>query len=219
MMAPVRILIADDHEVVRRGIRALLEAEPGWEVSAEAVDGREAVEKAKQLKPNVAILDISMPLLNGLEATRQIRKALPGTEVIILTMHESEQLAHDVLKSGARGYLFKSDAARDLVSAVRAASQHEPFLTSKVGHMVLGGYLDERPTQVQATRDKPELTTREREIVQLLAEGKSNKEIAALLDLSAKTVETHRHNLMTKLGLHSLSELVRYAVRNRIVEA
>ena len=217
-MQPVRILVADDHEVVRRGIRALLEVQPGCEVCGEAVTGREAVRKARRLAPDIVILDIGMPELNGLDATRQIRKALPHTEVLILTMHESEQVVREVLAAGARGYLLKSDGGRDLVAAVEALRKHKPFFTSTVAEQLLEEYL-KTPAQPGAARSAPaRLTPREREIVQLLAEGKSNKEVAVALGISVKTAETHRTNIMRKLDLHSLSDLVRYAIRNKIIE-
>jgi len=213
----IRILVADDHEIVRRGLRALLDAQPEWEVVGEAVSGREAVEKARQLTPDVAIIDVGMPELNGLEATRQILKALPQTEILILTMHESEQIVREVLDAGARGYVLKSDAGKDLVAAVEALCQHRTFFSSKISEMLLRSYI--RPTrseQPETTRGR--LTAREREIVQLLAEGKSNKEVANALNISIKTAETHRTNIMNKLDLRSITELVRYAVRNNIVE-
>lgn len=223
-MSRIRILVADDHEIVRRGLRALLEAQPEWEVVAEAVTGREAVEKAKQTTPEVAILDVGMPDLNGLEATRQLLKALPATEVLILTMHENEQIVREVLDAGARGYVLKSDAGRDLVAAVEALCQHRTFFSSKVSDMLLNSYLrhGDRPADsgLAITTESPRsrLTAREREIVQLLAEGKSNKEVASALNISIKTAETHRTNIMNKLDLRSITELVRYAVRNNIVE-
>jgi len=214
----VHIVIADDHEIVRRGLRSLLESVPGWEVVAEASSGREALEKAQELHPNVAILDVGMPVMNGLEATRNIVKASPQTQVLILTMHETEQMVRDVLDAGARGYVLKSDAGRDLVSAVEALLQHRTFFSPRVSDMLLAAYLEgaERPISGVAQRNR--LTAREREIVQLLAEGKSNKEVAATLNISVKTAETHRTNIMNKLDLHSISELVRYAVRNNIVQ-
>lgn len=217
-MTAVRILVVDDHEVVRRGLRALLEAEAGWEVSGEAVTGREAVQKTKQLKPDVVVLDIGMPELNGLEATRQILKASPPTEVLILTMHESEQLVREVLDAGARGYVLKSDAGRDLLAAVEALRRHQPFFTSKVAQMVLEGYLKCGSRREHDESARSRLTAREREIVQLLAEGKSNKQVAVALGISVKTAETHRTSIMRKLDLHSISDLVRYAIRNEIVE-
>lgn len=216
-MQPVRILVADDHEVVRRGIRAVLEVQPGCEVCGEAVTGREAVRKARRLAPDIVILDIGMPELNGLDATRQIRKALPHTEVLILTMHESEQVVREVLAAGARGYLLKSDAGRDLVAAVEALRSHKPFFTSAVAEQLLEDYL-KTAARPGVAHSPTRLTPREREIVQLLAEGKSNKEVAAALGISVKTAETHRTKIMRKLDLHSLSELVRYAIRNKIIE-
>ena len=217
-MSTLRILIADDHEVVRRGLRALLESHPGWEVCGEAVSGREAVEKARKLKPVVVVMDIAMPELNGLEATRHILKAIPQAAVLILTVHESEQLVHEVLAAGAQGYVLKSDAGHDLVNAVEALSQHKVFLTSSVAGIVLEGYR-KMSSQADASREPPSLLSpREREILQLLAEGKSNIGVAKLLNISAKTVETHRAHIMEKLNLHSITDLVRYAIRNKIVE-
>ena len=215
-MKPVRILVADDHEVVRRGLRAILETREGWEVTGEAATGREAVEQAKQLKPDVVVLDLVMPEMNGLEATRRILKAVPTAEVLILTMHEPEHLMREVLAAGARGYLLKSDAGRELVAAVDALSHHVPAFTSRVVNALLEAYLEDDGHEQGAGR-RQRLTSREREIVQLLAEGKTNKEVAAALDISVKTVEAHRSNVMHKLGLHSLSEIVHYAVRNKIV--
>lgn len=219
-MNATRILVADDHEVVRRGLQALLEAQPGWKVSGEATDGREAVEKAKQLKPDVVIMDISMPVLNGLEATRQILKVDPHARVLILTMHESDQIVREVLDAGARGYILKSDAGRDLVGAVEALRRSNTFFTSKVAEMVLNGY---RGVSAHSEEDdmlsRDRLTPREREVLQLLAEGKSSKEVAVELSMSVSTAETHRTNIMRKLDLHSISDLVRYAVRNNIIEA
>jgi len=218
-MPTLRILVADDHEVVRRGLRALLESRPGWEVCGEATTGREAVEKARELKPDLVVLDITMPELNGLEATRQILKALPRTEVLVLTIHESEQVVHEVLEAGARGYVLKSDAGRDLVAAVQALSQHKPFLTLGVTEMMLGAYQKGGLPQEEPGASHSPLSPREREIVQLLAEGRSNKDVATTLNISVKTVETHRANIMLKLNLHSIGDLVRYAIRNGIIEA
>jgi DNA-binding NarL/FixJ family response regulator len=217
MVAIFRILIADDHEVVRRGLISLLQAQTDWQVCGEAADGREAVDKAQQLKPDVIILDIGMPSLNGLEATRQILKTNPHARVLILTLHDSDQVVRDVLNAGARGFLLKSDAARDLVAAVEALRRDKTYFTSKVAAMVLEGYLKAGTQTAPAAIGKSRLTPREREIVQLLAEGKSTKEVAVSLGLSVKTAETHRSNIMRKLQLHSVSDLVLYAVRNNIV--
>lgn len=218
-MATFRILVADDHEVVRKGLAALLQSQPDWQVCGEAADGREAVDKAQQLKPDVVILDIGMPSLNGLEATRQILKTNPQARVLILTLHDSDQVVREVLNAGARGFLLKSDAARDLVAAVEALRRDKTYFTSKVATMVLEGYLKGgtpgQPIPTPGGRNR--LTPREREIVQLLAEGKSTKEVAVALGLSVKTAETHRSNIMRKLQLHSVSDLVLYAVRNNIV--
>lgn len=217
----VRLLLADDHEIVRKGLRALLEAEPGWQVAAEAADGRDAVEKAQQIKPDIAILDISMPSLNGLEATRQIVKGISQTKVLVLTMHDSDPLIQQVLEAGARGYLLKSDAARDLVVAVDALSRNKIFFTPKVAQLVLDGYLDKNPKESSSPEGgcSFRLTDRQREIVQLLAEGKGSKEVASALGLSVKTAETHRANIMRRLDCHSVTALVRYAIRNHIIEA
>lgn len=215
-MKNVRIVVADDHEIVRQGLRAMLDEQPGWEVVAEATTGREAVQQVKDLKPDIVVLDIAMPELNGLDATRQILKLAPTTEVLILTMHDSEQVVREVLDAGARGYVLKSDAGRELVNAVEALIEHRSAFTSKVAELVLEGYL----TQGNQNEDQgsSRLTSREREIVQLLAEGKSNKDVASLLSISVKTVEAHRSNVMHKLGFHSLSDIIHYAVRNKIVE-
>lgn len=217
-MKRLRFLLADDHALVRRGLRALLEAEPGWEVCAEADNGRDAVGKAKKLKPDVVVMDISMPELNGLEATRQILKETPGTEVLILTVHHSEEIVSEVLRAGARGYVLKSDADTDLVAAVKALSRHKPFLTANVTEIVMERYAESGGGAAQGEFSKSRLTAREREIVQLLAEGKSNKEAAVILGVSTRTVEAHRSNIMRKLNLRSLSDLVHYAIRNKIVE-
>jgi DNA-binding NarL/FixJ family response regulator len=216
-MAAFRIFIADDHEVVRKGLCALLQAEQGWEVCGEAADGREAAEKIRELKPDVSILDIGMPGLNGLEATRQILKDDPRAKVLILTFHDSDQVVRDVLNAGARGFLLKSDAARDLVVAIEALRRDKTYFTSKVAAMVLEGYLKGGTKAAPVAVGRDRLTPREREVVQLLAEGKSTKEVAVALGLSVKTAETHRSNIMRKLQLHSVSDLVLYAVRNNIV--
>ena len=212
----LRILIADDHEVARKGIRSILEGHPGWEVCSEASDGREAVELASQSTPDVLLLDIGMPNLNGLDAARQILAFMPEARILILTIHDSEQVVREVLAAGARGFLLKSDAGRDLVAAVEALQNRRTFFTSKVAQMMLDGYL--RPQQERDSFDQHVLTPREREVIQLVAEGKTTKEIATTLSLSVKTAETHRTNLMRKLDLHSIADLTLYAVRNGIVQ-
>ncbi len=218
-MATIRLLVADDHEVIRRGVRSLLGTQPGWEVSGEAASGREAVEKAKQLKPDLVVLDITMPELDGLEATRQILEAVPKTKVLILTMHESEQVMSEVLKAGALGYVLKSDAADNLVPAVKALIHGKPFFTSSVSRMMLKGYLKHSTRSLEDGSSEKQLSPRERLIVQLLVEGKKNKEIAAALSISIRTAESHRANIMRKLGLHSIVELVRYAINNKMIES
>ena len=215
----LRILIADDHEVARHGIRALLEGHPGWEVCGEAKDGRETVELAESLKPDLILLDIGMPNLNGLEATRQILATSPEAVILILTMHDTDHVVREVLRAGARGFLLKSDAGRELVAAVEALQRQRTFFTNRVSQMVLDGYLDRGTGDGEPKGVSDDiLTTREREVIQLLAEGKTSKEVAVALNLSVKTAETHRTNLMRKLDLHSIADLTRYAVRNGIVQ-
>lgn len=216
---PLRILVADDHHVVRTGLRALLESKSGWQVCAEAANGREAVEKASALKPDVAVLDIGMPLLNGVEATRQIRKLSPQTEILILTMHDSDLLVQEVLEAGARGYILKDDADRNLLAAVDALRRHKPFLSPRVSDAAVKTGRSTSDGHPRERSSRSRLTPREREILQLLAEGKSNKEVAGLLGISVKTAETHRANIMLKLDFHSVTDLVRYAVRNKIIQS
>jgi DNA-binding NarL/FixJ family response regulator len=214
-MTAVRILIADDHDVVRQGVRAVLEGQAGWVVCGEASTGREAVAKAIDLQPDVVVLDISMPELNGLEATRQIRRAL-SAKVLILTVHESDQVVTEVLEAGAHGYVLKTDAGRTLVEAMTAVLGHRKFFTERV-HVAADRRTGARRAAV--TRRRPgRLTPRQREVLQLLTEGKSNKEIGVILGMTTKTAETHRAHILAKLRLHSMSELVRYAIRNRIIE-
>jgi DNA-binding NarL/FixJ family response regulator len=212
-------LIADDHEVVRRGLASLLQSHEGWEVCGEAKDGRQAVEMARQLKPDVVILDVGMPILNGLAATRQLAQQNPQQKTIVLTITDSDQVIREALDAGARGFVWTSDAARDLVSAVEAVRDNRMFFTSRVNDMVLAGFLDKG---INTSRDEtprlPKLTRREFEVIQLLAEGKSSKEVASLLNLSTKTAETHRSNIMRKLDIHSIRDLVVYAVKNDIIQ-
>jgi len=209
---PVRILLADDHSVVRRGLKGLLESKKGWKVCAEAGDGRAAVAEAKRHRPDVAILDIGMPELNGVEAARQIRAVSPVTEVLVLSAHGSEKLAREIFDAGGRGYLVKEDADQDLLAAVDAVRQHKPYFTSK-----LADWVTRQMSEPTGKASRGRLTPREREIVQLLAEGKSNKEAATMLGISAKTIETHRANIMLKLNVHSITELVHYAIRNEMI--
>jgi len=215
-MSALKVLIADDHDVVRKGLKMLIEEHAGWQVCGEARSGREAVEKCAQLNPNVIVIDVSMPDLNGLEATRQIRKTCPRTEVLIITHHDSDEMAAEVMDSGARGYVLKSDSDTDLVRAVEVLSHHKPFFTSRVTEMFLAsrGSRVTDPAEVMRKR----LTMREREILQLLAEGKTAKEVATILGIAVKTSDTHRTNIMRKLDVHSVAELVRYAIRNKVVE-
>jgi DNA-binding NarL/FixJ family response regulator len=216
-MNRVRILIADDHELLRRGIVATLGEMTGWTVVGQAANGREAVALARQLEPEVVVLDITMPELNGLEATRQILDAAPETRVLILSVHESEQVVREVLAAGAQGYLLKSDAGRELVAAVQALLDNKPYFTSRVAQMVLQGFLN-APVFQSGGHEPSRLSPREREIVQLLAEGKTTKEVAVVLGISTKTAETHRANVMRRLDFRSVVELVRYAIRNGIIE-
>jgi DNA-binding NarL/FixJ family response regulator len=217
-MKNLRILLADDHEVVRHGLRSLLQNHDGWEICGEAADGREAVQKASQLKPDIVILDIGMPNLNGLAAAQDILREEPRTKILILTIDESEQLMREVLNTGARGFLLKSDAGKELVAAVEALQNHRTYYTSKVAELVLDGYLRRRDSSAEVAIATNHLTRREREVVQLLAEGKTTKEVASILGMSVKTAETHRSNIMRKLDFHSVSQLVIYAVRNNIVQ-
>jgi DNA-binding NarL/FixJ family response regulator len=211
----LRILIVDDYEVVRRGIRTLLEGESGWEVCGEASTGPAAIEAAGDLKPDLVILDLGLPELHGLEVTRRILQRRPEIEVLVLTMHASEELIRQVLRAGAHGYVLKSDAGEQLVLAVRSLERHEPFLTTRVTEVVLDGFL--KGVANDAVGEA--LTPREREVLQLVAEGRSSKSIAAALGVTVKTIESHRASLMRKLHLRTVADLVRYAVRNGLVEA
>ncbi len=216
MKKKVRILLADDHEIVRRGIRPLIESEWGWEVCGEASQGRQAVTMALELKPDILIVDVSMPELSGVEVTRQVRQELPGTEVLVFTGQDSETLVHQLFAAGARGFVFKSEAADHLIPAIKALCNGEPYFGERVSGIVFEQYLKGSLRPDQAAPDG--LTPREREIVQLLAEGRSNKEVASTLGISVKTAETHRAAIMRKLGFESFSDLIRYAVRNHIVQ-
>ncbi|HSZ60584.1 MAG TPA: response regulator transcription factor [Terriglobales bacterium] len=213
----LRILVADDHDVIRQGVISLIKADLGWEVCAEASDGRAAVDKAKELKPDIVIIDIGMPLLNGLDATRQIIKENARVKVLILTMADGDRVVRDAFEAGAQGFVLKSDASRDLVAAIHALGHGNTFFTARVSRIVLSGYLE----HIQSTKNEqiaPTLTPREREVIQLVAEGESSKQVAARLGISPKTAETHRNNVMQKLNLHSMVELVLFAVRNGIIQ-
>ena len=214
---PLRILVVDDHAIMRRGIRSLLESHEGWEVVGEASTGRDAVEQSRQLRPDLVVMDMSLPELNGLDATRQILKDAPATEVLMLTMHHSEELARDVLQAGARGFILKSDADQNLITAVDTLRQHKPYLTPTVTEFMLDDYV-RRGSAAQDQLTWVTVTAREREIIQLVAEGQSNKRVAATLGVSVKTIESHRASIMKKLRLRSVSDLVRYAIRNKIVQ-
>jgi DNA-binding NarL/FixJ family response regulator len=215
-MARVRILLADDHTVVRQGLRKLLEERSDWEVIAEAGDGREAVRLAEQHKPDVAILDVAMPLLNGIEATRQITRRVPTTRVLVLSMHADEAYVTQILQAGATGYLLKDSADVDLLKAVGEAARGKSFFSPAIARVMLDDYV--RQLADKGVTDRYEtLSEREREIFQLIAEAKTNKEIAALLNVSPSTVETHRAHIMEKLDLHSAAEIVLYAVRRGVI--
>jgi DNA-binding NarL/FixJ family response regulator len=216
-MKPIRILLADDHTVVRKGLRMLLESQPGLTVIAEAADGRSAVSLAEQDPPDVVVMDVAMPMLNGIEAARQITAKLPQVAVVFLSMHSDESYVLKALKAGARGYLLKDSAEHDLIHAVRAVAQGKSFFSPAIGKMMVEDYMRElQERQIEDTYEL--LTTREREVLQLLAEGKSNKEVAAVLNLSLYTVETHRGNILQKLNLHSGAELILYAMRKGVIQ-
>lgn len=207
-----RILIADDHDVVRSGLRAILEAQADWEVVGEATTGREAIDKALALKPDIVVMDYGLPLMNGIDVTRNVKTRLPGTEVLIFTMHDTDELIRDALEAGARGFLLKSDAKRFLIAAIECLSVHKPFFTSKVSDTLLASYLStgRAPHSV--------LSDREKSVVQLIAEGLTNKKIAEVLSISIKTVETHRASAMRKLQIDTTATLIRYAIKNKMVE-
>jgi DNA-binding NarL/FixJ family response regulator len=218
--ARVRILLADDHDVVREGLRKLLEGQPHWVVCGEAVNGRQAVIMCQEMKPDIAVLDISMPELNGVDASKQILKVSPTTEILVFTMHESELLVRDMLAAGVRGYLLKSDPVHNVIEAVASLALHRPYFNTRTSETILAGYLNAmaKDTPSRRLRAGEPLTGREREILQLLAEGRSNKEIARRLAIGVKTVETHRSAIMRKIGAKSVVDIVRFAIRNHIVE-
>lgn len=214
-----RVLVVDDHDVVRRGVRALLESQPGVDVCAEASNGLEALDHVKKSKTDLVVLDLTMPEMNGLEAARAIRETSPETEVLILSMHFSEEIAREVLRVGARGYVLKSDANSELVAAVQRLRQGKPFFTTRLAASMADIFVNgASDSNAGGLLPGVPLTNREVEIVQLLAEGKSNKEAAAALGVSTRTIESHRNHIMRKMGFTSFSELIRFAVRNNLVE-
>ncbi len=216
-MSKIRVLICDDHTILREGIRLLLNSQPDIEVVAEAVDGREAVDKAHQAKPDIILMDIAMPLLNGLEATKQIRRDNPNARVLVLTMYESDEYVSQMLEAGAAGYVLKKVAGSELVYAIHSVYNGEAFLYPSITKRLVEDYL--RRVELGQERDSFDgLTDREREVLQLIAEGHTNKEIADLLNLSVRTVQNHRAHIMEKLGMHDRGELIKYAIQKGIIE-
>lgn len=220
MPEPLKILIVDDHEIIREGLRTILERHAGWTVCGEASTGRKAVTEAIRLQPDVVLMDISMPELNGLDATPQILEKVPNAKILILSAHDSERLVRQMLSSGARGYMLKTDAGRDLIAAVEAVAGGRLFFTASVSNVVLGDYQQRavRPGEIPP-HSPSNLGARERQVLQLLAEGRTNKEVAEQLGTSVKTVENQRAKVMMKLNLHSLTDLVRYAIQNEIIHS
>jgi DNA-binding NarL/FixJ family response regulator len=204
---------------MRLGSQAVIERHPGWEVCGTAANGREAVEKAAELRPDVVVIDMTMPELNGLDAARQIKRQLPGTEILMFTAHENDQLIRDAFEAGVKSFIFKSDAHQLLVEAIESLARHKPYFTGKVSEILFSKILDRANGAHDEADEGQRLTLREREIVQLIAEGKSNKEVADVLGISVRTAETHRANILHKLHLDSVAALVRYAVRNKLIEA
>jgi DNA-binding NarL/FixJ family response regulator len=215
----LRILIADDHDVMREGARAVIERQPGWKVCGIAATGREAVDQAIALEPDIVVMDMSMPELNGLDAAVQIKRRLPRTEVLIFTAHQTDELIREVFEAGVKSFIFKADAHRFLVEAIQSLSQHQPFFTNKVSEVLFAEILNRSAATPHTTQTSNRLTMREREIVQLLAEGRSNKEVAGALSISVRTAETHRANVMHRLNLDSLASLIRYAIQHKMIEA
>jgi DNA-binding NarL/FixJ family response regulator len=217
-MNPLRILIADDHDLFRRGVKALLQSHAGWEICGEARTGSDAVNQAKELMPDVVILDMRMPDLNGLEAARRIRMASKDTEILILSISCSDELIREIIEAGARGYVLKSDADDDLIAGVEALAAHKPFFTHRSGEAIQSEFNMDEPVREIPKVLRDRLTSREREVLRLLGQGIRCKEIGSVLGISAKTAETHRANMMRKLDLHSMSDVARYALRNQIIE-
>lgn len=215
----LRILIADDHDIMREGTRAVIERQPGWEVCGIAATGRQAVEQALALEPDVVVMDMSMPELNGLDAAVQLKRRLPKTEILIFTAHETDELIRDAFKAGVKSFVLKSEAHHFLVEAIESLARHKPFFTSKVSEILFSNILNRAEGSREATTPGQRLSAREREIVQVIAEGKNNKEVAEALGISVRTAENHRASILRKLNLDSVAGLVRYAVRNKIIEA
>jgi len=218
-MPGARILLVDDHEIAREGAAALISAQPGWEVCGMAETGRQAIKRATELRPDIIVMDLLMPDLNGLDAARQIKKVLPQTEILVLSGHEDSKLIKPAFDSGIRAYIFKSQARAHLVPAITALLAGKPYLTPRVAEVLFHRLDEQRPADAaKSSRIEPMLTGREREVVQMLAEGRSNKQIAEVLKISIKTVETHRASIMRKLSTENLSDLIRYAIRTKIIE-
>jgi DNA-binding NarL/FixJ family response regulator len=217
--APYRVIVVDDHPVVRRGLRAILETQRDIEIYGEAADGLAAVELVKKSKPDLVLLDLTMPEMNGLDVTAAVRECSPGTEVLVLSMHFSEELAREVLRSGALGYMLKTDADTELLEAIERVRRHQPFFTNQLASAMAQNFLDAPPEPEVGENGKPvsQLTEREVQVVQLLAEGKSNKEVAGALGVSTRTVESHRNHIMRKMNFTSFSDLIRFAVRSNLI--
>jgi DNA-binding NarL/FixJ family response regulator len=215
----LRILIADDHDLVRQGMRALLQRRKGWTVCGLASTGREAVAQAGELKPDIVIMDMAMPELNGLDAAIQIKRDLPATEILMFTAHESDEVVRDAFAAGVKSFMFKSEAWENLVQAIESLAEHKPFLTQRVSDILFSTTLNRLEAKPDGTQPGQRLTARERETVQLLAEGKTNKEIADMLGISVRTSEHHRAAILRKLNLQSVAALVRYAIRNKLIDA
>lgn len=217
--SPLRILIADDHDVMRQGTQAVIQRVPGWEVCGLATNGRDAVSRAIELKPDVVILDMSMPQLNGLDATIQIKRKLPHTEILMFTGHETDNLIRQAFEAGVKSFIFKTEAHRFLIEALESLAQHKPYFTAKVSEILFSNILNRAEGRREEVEPSQRLSAREREILQLIAEGKSNKQVAGALGISVRTAETHRASILRKLKLDSIADVVRYAIRNKMIEA
>lgn len=217
-MSKIRVLLADDHTIVRQGLRALLDSQEDIEVVGEAEDGRQAFEKTKELIPDVVVIDITMPNLNGIEATRQIKKLNPEIKVLVLTVHDNEEYIHQILQAGASGYLLKESAVTDLVSAINAVKKGGIFLSPAISKVVVKDYIKHAEEGTGDFDSLNILTNREREVLQLIAEGHTNREVAHLLKLSVKTVDVHRSHIMEKLNIHDVTGLVKYSIRKGLIK-